>query len=267
MFIISCKDQAEVVKNHLVNTKTAHLHIICNNSQAGNRYVRNKCKVARECNIIPHCHRLEDTSFWAVKDLIDKIEQSEEVGPIIIQLPFSSFVDNHLDKLIPSYLDADGLTKNAHVTPATAEGIFEILRVNSLISGKHIVVIGRSKLVGKPLVKKLLETNATVTLCHSRTKDIKSITRTADVIVVAVGIPNFITKEYIDESKPVHIVDVGINVDYTGKMSGDVDPEIKSENVFITPVPGGVGLLTTAYLMVNTHFLNKHDILFKQNSV
>lgn len=253
MFQYTCKDVAEEIKEGVRKTVKYPgqytLHIISNGSPEGERYIRNKVKVGTECGIDVKVWNLAGKEPYQVTDFINTLD----TGAIIVQMPFfkDKIDDYEVIDAIPSYQDADGLKENSSVYPATAQGIYTFLNINKLINGKHIVIIGRSNLVGKPLTEILTRTNATVTMCHSKTENLYEITRTADVIVCAVGKRNFLTKHHIAYDRTVHIVDVGINFDEQGKLCGDVSKEVAGESVFVTPVPGGVGLLTTATLMEN----------------
>ena len=257
MLQYSCKDIAEQIKQYI---KTNFINdglsiaIISNGSPEGERYIRNKVKVAQECGIKANVYTCEDKTPSKV---IADLKKLNEIG-IIVQMPFTQDkkIDEDIISFIPRHKDADGLGINPIVTPATAQGIAMFLQANNLIDNKNIVIIGRSKLVGKPLAKLLTDTDATVTMCHSKTKDIKQYTLNADVVVVAVGQRKFLTKDMVKEN--TIIVDVGINFDENGKMCGDVDPEVK-EHCEVTPVPGGVGLLTTAALMLNIKNLSYHN--------
>ena len=261
-FLITCKELAEQIKQEVKEEiaslgTTPTLAIISNNRPDGERYIRNKVKVAEEVGI-----RTNVLSIGNIEHFADRVFDLNHDG-IIVQLPYTGDTekDNELIESIPLCQDADGL--KGCLTPATALGIFKYLEANDLIEGKNITIIGRSKLVGMPLAKLLLNTNATVTLCHSKTKDLQAHTLEADVIVCAVGEADFVTEHLLWIGKDYHIVDVGINFK-DGKMVGDVFPRIKDlPNVVVTPVPGGVGLLTTACLMENVLKLHKlrKDIL------
>ena len=147
--------------------------------------------------------------------------------------------------------DVDGLTRGTYFEPATAKGIVEFIKRNYLyFTQKNVVIIGRSKLVGLPLAQMLLTTfsNLTVTVCHSRTKDIKQFTQNADIIIVAVGKKDYLTKDMVKEN--TIIIDVGINKGKDGKLYGDVAKDV-NDICYVTPVPGGVGKLTVASLMDN----------------
>lgn len=257
MFHYTCKELAEQIKEEVrkeVEGKECTLNIISNGSPEGERYIRNKVKVGTECGINVKVWNMKGREPAEVIDFICHMNTE----PIIVQMPFTGnkYLDEDLISYIPAYQDADGLAPDPLVNPATAEGVFELLVKNNLIKGKHIVVIGRSNLVGRPLTNLLLDTDATVTMCHSKTENLYEITRTADVIVCAVGKRNFLTKHHIAYDRDVHVVDVGINFDEQGKLCGDVSKEVSSANCFVTPVPGGVGLLTTAVLMRNVSGLS-----------
>lgn len=257
--MITCEQLANQIKAE-VKQKISELReqpklaIISNNRPDGERYIRNKVKVAEEVGIKAEVYNVDENN--PIGKLIDKLAWH---SGLIIQMPFygDKKRDEELCYKVPFYQDVDGLTIDNNITPATALGIFKYLKANNLIDGKNIVVIGRSKLVGMPLVKLLLNTDATVTLCHSKTRDLATYTSEADVIVCAVGKADFITKKHLWQCLNYHIVDVGINFK-DGKMVGDVSQEVKElSNVVVTPVPKGVGLLTTACLMENVYELHK----------
>ena len=257
--LITCKELAEQIKQQVKEEisklrEQPTLAIISNNKPDGERYIRNKVKVAEEVGIKAEVFKVDEDN--PIHKLIDKLSQ---YSGLIIQMPFydNKKQDEALIHRIPFYQDVDGLTCDNGIIPATALGIYEYLKANDLIDGKNITIIGRSKLVGMPLAKLLLNTNATVTLCHSKTKELQDHTLNADVIVCAVGKADFITNYHLWRDKKYHIVDVGINFK-DGKMVGDVSQEVKEmPNVVATPVPSGVGLLTTACLMENTLELHK----------
>jgi methylenetetrahydrofolate dehydrogenase (NADP+)/methenyltetrahydrofolate cyclohydrolase len=208
----------------------------------------------------------EDISREQLFEEIDKINDDNSIHGILLQIP----LPEHLKKFTTEFInrisplkDADGLHPitrgrlfdyNEDQGPCTPKGIIELLENNNIdLKGKDVVIINRSNLVGKPLIFMLLKRNATVTICHTSTKDIDSYIRKADIIIVAVGTPNFITKEKIKEG--AILIDVGINR-IEGKLYGDVD----FDGVFdkcgkITPVPGGIGPMTVAMLCRNTFFL------------
>lgn len=257
--MITCKELAERIKSEVKEEvkkmkDPVTLAIISNNTPDGERYIRNKVKVAEEVGIKAEVFKVDESN--PINKLIEKLAWH---SGLIIQMPYYSdkLKDEQLINKIPFYQDVDGLTDSNEITPATALGIYKYLEVNNLINGKRITIIGRSKLVGMPLAKMLLNTDATVTLCHSKTKELQDHTLDADVIVCAVGKADFITNYHLWRDKEYHIVDVGINFK-DGKMVGDVSQKVKEmPNVIATPVPSGVGLLTTACLMENTLKLHK----------
>lgn len=258
--MITCKELAQKIKNEVksvINTftedglKKPKLVIFSNDAPDGLRYIRNKVKVAEEVGI--EAEVLSVKSNMTFDEIKKAIANQPDATGVIVQLPFTGDKDKDQELIdcIPYHQDVDGL--KGIVTPATALGVYEYLKENNLIDGKRITIIGRSKLVGMPLAKMLLETDATVTLCHSKTTDLQCHTLEADVIVCAVGKINLITQTHLWFSQGYDIVDVGINFDENGIMCGDVSDDVKGmDNVVCTPVPGGVGLLTTACLMKNT---------------
>lgn len=236
--------------------------IIVGNDPASEVYVRNKIKACEYVGIESLCFSFpEHVSEEEILSLIDKLNKDESVYGILVQLP----LPNHLNKekilnKIDVYKDVDGfsayqagrlfLGENALVS-CTPKGIIELLhRYNIDLEGKNAVVIGRSNIVGKPTAMLLLQNNATVTVCHSRTTNLTEYTKKADVIVLAVGKPQFLTSDMIKDG--VVVIDAGINR-VNGKLCGDSDFEaIKDKCSFITPVPGGVGPMTVTMLLKNT---------------
>jgi len=225
-------------------------------------YVRNKNKTCKNVgfqsfeNILP-----ADTSESKLLNLIDELNNDEKVNGILIQLPLPNHIASQkiLEAINPGK-DVDGfhlenigrlVTGNAVFKPCTPRGIIELLDQYKVeIEGKNAVVLGRSNIVGKPIAFLLLERNATVTICHSRTKDLPTILRSADILIAAIGKPNFVTSSMVKDN--VVIIDVGINR-VEDKLIGDVDYQSVSKKVsLITPVPGGVGPMTIAMLMANT---------------
>lgn len=248
--MITCKELAEDVKASLAikfEESNASIAIITNGTPEGERYTRNKMKVANEVGVF--AIKYEFSKAFGLDEIKEQLKHIHDSG-IMIQMPFfGDERDKELIDAIPAEQDVDGLGEDAYVTPATAVGVFKYLEANNLIEGKNIVVIGRSKLVGKPLTKLLLNTNATVTMCHSKTYNLADYTKKADVVVCAVGKRNFLSQK--DLADHTHVVDVGINFDENGKLCGDCCEDVISK----TPVPNGVGLLTTAFLYYNLHEL------------
>lgn len=225
-------------------------------------YVRSKNKICKELGFVSLEHTLpEDTQEKDLLALVDELNRNEAISGILVQLPLPKHIDaiKILEAIDPAK-DVDGfhpvsvgrlMMGTAVLAPCTPSGIIEMLdRYGVEIEGRHAVVLGRSNIVGKPVALLLLHRNATVTLCHSRTQDLPSVTRSADILIAAVGRPNMVTKDMVKEGAVV--IDVGINrVD--GKLVGDVDfDEVEPKASLITPVPGGVGPMTIAMLMANT---------------
>lgn len=230
-------------------------------------YIRNKRKACEEMGIkFEDCHFDEDYNLSDIsRTIIFKLNVDKAINGIILQLPLARqrYCEDGMIAHITPEKDVDGLTAanqgrlavggcwNGFV-PCTPLGICKLLDAYGLgnLSGKHAVIVGRSKLVGKPLMHMLLERNATVTVCHSQTQDLAAYTRQADILVVAVGKPGLITAEMVKPGAVV--IDVGMNR-VNGKLCGDVDFNgVKEVAGYITPVPGGVGPMTVAALMHNT---------------
>lgn len=225
-------------------------------------YVRNKKKACEECGIRSRSYELpEETTEEELLDLISQLNRDESVNGILVQLPLPEHIDeNKVILAIDPKKDVDGFhpmnvgalcSGQAGFVSCTPAGIIELIKRSGVeIAGKECVVIGRSNIVGKPMALLLLRENGTVTVCHSKTKDLKEVTKRADILIVAIGKPKFITEEYIKEGAVV--IDVGIHRNESGKLCGDVDFEHAAPKCsMITPVPGGVGPMTIAMLMDN----------------
>lgn len=237
--------------------------IIVGDDPASRTYVRGKHKDCAECGIISENIRMPaEVSQERLLDEIDRLNNDDTVHGILVQLPLPRHIDEYrvINAINPAK-DVDGFTAinvgNMHIgkdcfAPCTPQGCIDLLEYAGVdISGKNAVVIGRSNIVGKPVSALLLGKNATVTTCHSRTKDIRSYTKNADIVVVAVGRAKFLTVDMLKEGAVV--IDVGINRNEEGKLCGDADFESCLPVVSkITPVPGGVGLMTRANLLKNT---------------
>ena len=236
--------------------------ILVGEDPASQVYVRNKGKACEELGILSETIRLpENTTQEELEALIDKLNQDDRMDGILVQLPLPRHLDEAavLRKIIPEK-DVDGFhienagklfTGQTGVTACTPKGIMHMLKMGNVpLSGKEAVVIGRSNIVGKPIAMLLLNENCTVTICHSRTKDLSAHTKNADILVAAVGKARFVTADMVKPGAAV--IDVGINrVD--GKVVGDVDYEnVEKVAGYITPVPGGVGKMTIGMLMENT---------------
>lgn len=236
--------------------------ILVGDDPASQVYVRNKEKACEKVGIISKSLRLPATiSQEELENIITDLNNDKNVNGILLQLPLPKHLNEEKALLkIEAAKDVDGfhvintgkLMRGLDcIMPCTPKGCIEMLDyIGYNCDGKNAVVIGRSNLVGKPLAIMLLQKNATVTLCHSHTQDLKEITKKADILVAAIGKPKFVTEDMVKEGAVV--IDVGINrVD--GKLCGDVDFDKCYEKVsYITPVPGGVGKMTIAMLMQNT---------------
>ena len=253
-------------KISLINEKLRLDLIIIGKNPASLSYIKAKEKACEKVGITSKIHALEeDIAQEEVIKLIEKLNKDKDVTGILLQLP----VPNHLDEellidLIVDKKDVDGfcttnqgkLFKNRKtIYPATPYGIIRLLDSYEIeLLGKNCVVIGRSSIVGMPIAKMLIDRNATVTVCHSKTKDISLYTKNADLVVVAIGEPKFLKKEMIKDN--AIIIDVGINR-VEGKIVGDCDFEsIKDKVGYVTPVPGGVGPMTISSLLENTFNLS-----------
>jgi len=237
--------------------------VIVGENPASKVYVNSKVKSCEYLGIYSEKYSLDsEISEEELLNLIEKLNKKDEIDGILVQLPLPKHIDD--DKVIESIApekDVDGfhpinlgklVTGKAKFKSCTPYGIMELLkRYEVNLSGKDVVIIGRSNIVGKPLSIMMTNESATVTLCHSKTKNLIEKTQNADIIVVAIGVEKFLTKDMVKNGSIV--IDVGINRTSTGKLCGDVDFENVSEKTsLITPVPGGVGPMTIAMLMKNT---------------
>ena len=225
-------------------------------------YVRNKSKACDEVGIEFEEYLLDSSiKMEELLELIEKLNNREDITGILLQSPIPKHLDIDLAfRSIKPEKDVDGfnpinvgklsLGQDCFIS-CTPFGVMKMLEEYNIdIEGKHAVIIGRSNIVGKPMIQCLLSKNATVTVCHSRTKDLPEITRQADILVCAIGKPKFVTEDMVKEGAVV--IDVGINRNEEGKVCGDTDFKNIEEKVsFITPVPGGVGPMTIAMLMNN----------------
>ncbi len=238
--------------------------IIVGENPASQVYVRNKHKTCEELGIRSEVIAMpEDTSKDELLAKIDELNGNMDIHGILVQLPLPEAIAKHEEEIlnrIDPQKDVDGfhpvnvgklVTGAPALVPCTPAGCIRMLELADIpMDGKRAVVIGRSNIVGKPMLHLLLGKNATVTVCHSHTKDLASITREADILVAAIGKPKFVTADMVKPGAAV--IDVGINRIAPKKLVGDVDFEaVKEVAGAITPVPGGVGLLTVAMLMQN----------------
>ena len=242
------------------------------NDPASSVYVRNKERTAGRVGINSETVKLsKHITQDELLEIIDKYNHFTSVNGILVQLPLPKHIDEQVIlEAISPMKDVDGFHPlnvgklnigQKQMIPSTPAGIMELLKSNQIeLEGKHVVIVGRSNIVGKPLAHLLLEANATVTIAHSRTKDLKHLTKLADILVVAVGQPELITKDYVKDGAVV--IDVGINRTESG-LKGDVNfNNVKSKVAAITPVPGGVGPMTIAMLMNQTYqaYRTQNDI-------
>ena len=238
--------------------------VIVGEDPASRIYVRNKIKACGEIGIRSYAFELPENSTQNdVEELLDKLANDKEIDGILLQLPLPKHLDSESAIAhIPVSKDVDGfsaehlgllLQHKEEIVACTPLGIMKMLEKEGIdIKGKNAVVLGRSETVGKPMAMLLLNADATVTICHSKTKDIQSICKNADILVAAVGRAKFVTADMVKDGAVV--IDVGMNRDENGKLCGDVDFEnVKDKTSYITPVPGGVGPMTITMLMYNTY--------------
>ena len=237
--------------------------VIVGEDPASQVYVRNKARACEEVGFYSEVHRLPaETTQDELNTLIDRLNAAQNIHGILVQLPLPRHLDSEAVTLrIDPRKDVDAfhpynvgkiLLGDPVFLPCTPAGIMELLRRSGIDpAGKRCVVVGRSNIVGKPMALLLLAANGTVTVCHSRTVGLADLTREADILVSAVGRPNFITADMVRPGAVV--IDVGMNRDASGKLVGDVDfPSVAPLCSFITPVPGGVGPMTITMLLRNT---------------
>ena len=236
--------------------------IMVGNDQASKVYVKNKSKACNEVGIQYEEYLLdENIKQEELLELIKKLNKDETINGILLQSPIPEHLDiNEAFKTITYLKDVDGFTPASvgklcigedTFVSCTPLGVIKMLEEYDIdLNGKDVVILGRSNIVGRPLIQCCLQKNATVTICHSKTKNLKEHTKRADVIISAIGKPRFVTEDMV--KKGVVVIDVGINRDENGKLVGDVDFEnVEKKASYITPVPGGVGPMTIAMLMHN----------------
>lgn len=261
-------------KINKLDTKLGLTVIQVGEDPASSVYVRQKNKMAESLGFnFNHIKLDENIKEEELLNIIEKLNNDDNVDGILVQMP----IPNHLNaKKIQNAIlpckDVDGLTdinigRLSHnidsLVPCTPMGIIDLLKYYNIdINGKNVVIVGRSDLVGKPLALLMANNDATVTLCHSKTKNLSFYTKNADILVVAIGRANFIKKEDVKEGSV--IIDVGINRMEDGKLCGDVlFEEVKDKASYISPVPGGVGQMTVAELGYNTY--KAHFIRMKED--
>ena len=237
--------------------------VIVGDNPASKIYVRNKVKACAEVGIRSYSYELSaDTAQEDLESLLEQLGGDEKINGILLQLPLPEGLDSAAAlKKIPREKDVDGFSAEnlgrlalheEKIAACTPLGIMKILESEGISpAGKHAVVLGRSATVGKPMALLLLNADATVTVCHSKTRGIREICRCADILISAVGKPKFVTADMVKEGAVV--IDVGMNRSESGKLCGDVDYEnVKDKTSYITPVPGGVGPMTITMLLYNT---------------
>ena len=273
--LISSQIRDEIAENvKKLKRKPGLAVIIVGEDPASQIYVRNKEKACEQVGFYSKTYRLNrEATTYELLNLINVLNFDDKIDGILVQLPLPKHIDEKaVIEAIKPEKDVDTFSeKNTGkimigtqtISPCTPSGIIELLkRYNIDICGKTCVVVGRSNIVGKPMAMLLLQENGTVTICHSKTENLKEITKTADILVVAIGKSKFITRDMIKNNAV--IIDVGMNRDENGKLSGDVDFEnVKDIVSYITPVPGGVGPMTITMLLKNTFMLS----LKNQNSI
>lgn len=272
MSLISGKEVSQTVKDEIkIQTKKLKdkgisvklAVIIVGDDPASHIYVKNKKKACEYVGFESLEYALDEkTSEEELLELIDKLNKDKTVNGILCQLPLPNHIDEKkiIDSISP-LKDVDAfhpvnvgkiMIGDYEFLPCTPAGIMRLIESTSYdVSGKDCVIIGRSNIVGKPMAMLMLHKNATVTICHSRTKNIEEKIKKADIVIAAVGIPKFVKGNMVKEGALV--IDVGINRTSDGKLCGDVDfDEVSKKASFITPVPGGVGPMTISMLMQNT---------------
>ena len=259
---VALKIKEKLIKEvNLLEKKPGLAVIQVGSDPASSIYVKSKAKLAKEIGYeFEHLQFPENVSEDELIKTIDEINSSDKISGVIVQLPIPKHlnVDKIINRIDP-IKDVDGLTEinagklltsKASLVSCTPKGIMTLLKEYEVnLEGKHVVIVGRSNLVGKPLISLCLNQNATVTICHSKTVSLEKYTKKADILIVAVGKASLIKSDYV--KKGAIVVDVGINrID--GKLYGDVDfDEVSKKAKLITPVPGGVGPMTTISLMEN----------------
>lgn len=257
---VRLKEEAERYRSEK-NCEIGLAVVLVGENPASQVYVRNKIKACEEVGIRSFAYYLNETVSEAeLIELVDALNADPKVHGILVQLPLPGHIDEArvLDR-IDFRKDVDGfhsvnagnlLLGKPCLTACTPTGCIELIKsTGTKIAGSHAAVVGRSNIVGKPMALLLLQENATVTVCHSRTTDLAEVTRRADILVVAVGRANFIKPDMVKPGAVV--IDVGMNRE-DGKLCGDVDPAVGDVAGYLTPVPGGVGPMTITMLMKNT---------------
>lgn len=263
------KKEVEELSQH--GKQTGLAVVLVGEDSASKVYVRNKEKACKEVGIYSEVHRLsENTTEEELLNLINELNENDKIDGILVQLPLPKHLDDKviIDNIKPEK-DVDAfhpsnvgkiMIGDYDFLPCTPAGIMELIHESGVdVDGKTCVVIGRSNIVGKPMSMLLLHENGTVTTCHSHTKNLAEVTKSADILVAAVGIPKFVKADMVKTGAVV--IDVGMDRDENGKLCGDVDfNEVEPVAGAITPVPGGVGPMTIAMLMRNTVTASKKKL-------
>ena len=254
------KEECSKLKEQGIKPKLAV--IMVGDNPSSKIYIKNKSKACEDVGILYEEYLLkEKTTQQELIDLIKKLNKDKTVHGILLQSPIPSNLNIiQAFKAITYLKDVDGFTPSSvgklsigedtfiSCTPYGVMKMFEEYNID--LTGKDVVILGRSNIVGKPLIQCCLQKNATVTICHSKTKNLKEHTKRADVVIAAIGQPKFVTADMVKEG--VVAIDIGININKEGKIVGDIDFETVSKKAsYITPVPGGVGPMTVAMLMNN----------------
>nr|WP_319488122.1 bifunctional methylenetetrahydrofolate dehydrogenase/methenyltetrahydrofolate cyclohydrolase FolD [uncultured Caproiciproducens sp.] len=237
--------------------------VIVGDDPASRTYVNNKKKACAQAGVYSEEYALPATASQSeIMDLVEKLNVKKDINGILVQSPLPDGLDEeavveaiHPEKDVDAFHPSNVgriMIGNYHFLPCTPAGVIELLRSENIeIEGKDCVVIGRSNIVGKPMAMLLLHNNGTVTICHSKTKNLKEVCKNADILIAAVGRPKFVTADMVKLGAVV--IDVGMDRDENGKLCGDVDfANVEKIASYITPVPGGVGPMTIAMLLKNT---------------
>ena len=265
---LGLKEETEKLKSEGVIPKLAV--IMVGNNPASKVYVKNKSKACEEIGIEYEEFLLDETiTMDELLNLIEDLNNRKDIHGILLQSPIPNHLNiNEAFNKISYKKDVDGfhpinvgklsIGEDCFIS-CTPYGVTKMLEeYNIPIQGKNVVILGRSNIVGKPLIQCMLQKNATVTVCHSKTENLKDITKNADILIAAIGKAKFVTEDMVKDN--VVIIDVGINRTQEGKLVGDVDFEnVKEKASYITPVPGGVGPMTIAMLMANVIKAAKQD--------
>ena len=278
IYIITCKQYVAIAKDRIKKevysfTEKPELVVLqIDHNPASDTYISGKEKDCNEVGIdfIKFNFDSSKDSQNKIVEIIQAANNDKYVNGILLQVPIPEKYDlKYLQSLISPEKDVDGFRKDSYFAPCTPKGILDWLEYNHIdLEGKDVAVIGRSDIVGKPLTRMLINKGATVVCCNSHTKDIKTYTKHADIVITAIGKPKYFDASYFS-NKTELVIDVGINRDENNKLCGDVDDGnvlLAFPHIYITPVPGGVGLLTRVALLDNVvtayqqHYLTSSDI-------